>query len=253
LVELLVVISIIAILLMIMAPTSRMLLMRTEMDICQSNLYHLGTANAQYWADWHTRFMPFRDWVDGNYNDLSLLTNPDRSLVYSYVNNAQFFLCPTFKTVCASNAVRSYVMQHSFCNTHKYWTSATTWEIRTDGWPGGSPWGNGYSLDKLSDVIDPARLMLLSEEATWKVQANGVWYSQFTVNDAHMCCSDWPNRDTIAQFHYPGPGPIDQQIEGKGNVVFVDGHVSPVVTTQTPYVVCQKWYNDPVKAADSGL
>ncbi len=239
LVELLVVISIIAILLMIMAPTSRMLLMRTEMDICQSNLYHLGTANAQYWANNQTQFIPFRQWVVGYYTDLAALTNPSQSLIFSYVNNANYFLCPTFKTVCASNAIRSYVMQHSF-NT-------------TEGWPGGSPWGNGYSLNKLSDVKDPARLMLLSEEATWMVQANGAWYSRFTVNDAHMCCSDWPNRDTIAQFHYPGPGPIDQQIEGKGNVLFIDGHVSPVVTTQTPYVVCQKWYDDPVQAAKAGL
>lgn len=204
LVELLVVISIIAILLTLMAPAARSLVQRTEMDICQSNLHHFGVANG-----------------------------------HRYVANADFYLCPTFKTVCAPNAVRSYVMQHSF-NT-------------TEGWPGGQPWGNGYSLNKLSDVKDPARLMLLSEEATWMVQANGVWYSRFTVNDAHMCCSDWPNRDTIAQFHYPGPGPIDQQIEGKGNVAFVDGHVGAVVTTQTPYVVCQTWYEDPVKAANSGL
>ena len=145
LVELLVVISIIAILLMIMAPTSRMLLMRTEMDICQSNLYHLGTANAQYWANNQTQFIPFRQWVVGYYTDLAALTNPSQSLIFSYVNNANYFLCPTFKTVCASNAIRSYVMQHSF-NT-------------TEGWPNGSPWGNGYSLNKLSDVKDS----LLSE------------------------------------------------------------------------------------------
>jgi len=238
LIELLVVVAIIALLLSIMAPVSRMVILRTEMVTCQSNLHQLGIANGRYLADNNSRFMPFRQWIVGGYTDINSLASSS-SLIYKYVENARFFLCPTFKTVCASNAIRSYVMQHSFSDT--------------EGWYNGNPWGNRYSINVVADVKDPSRLMLLSEEATWMVQADGVWYSRYTVNDAHLCCSDWPNRDTISQFHYPGPGDIDKQIKGLGNVLFVDGHVRPVITTQTPYVICQTWYDNPALASQAGL
>lgn len=231
LVELLVVISIIAILLMIMAPTSRMLLMRTEMDICQSNLHHLGMANAQYLANNHNRFMPHNDWIRGSdYKNLNDIIN---GMIFPYVNNANYFLCPTFKSVCDPAAKRSYVMQHSF---------------NDPGWYS-PPWGNGYTLLTMADVKDPSRLMLLSEEATYIIPG----YSKFTVNDARLRCTDWPNRDSISQFHYPGPGDLDKQVEGVANVVFVDGHVGAYKTMQTPYLVNQNWYEDPVKAADAGF
>jgi prepilin-type N-terminal cleavage/methylation domain-containing protein/prepilin-type processing-associated H-X9-DG protein len=229
LVELLVVVAIIVILLGISAPAMQNAMVFTDLVTCKSNLEQLGIASTMYIAEHRNRFMPFRKWIVGNYTDIRALTDPNRSLIFPYIQNADFFLCPTFKQVCASNAIRSYVMQHSFGCTEWYWNE------RGD-------WANGYSLDKPSHVKDPARLGIITEEATWKVQVDGTWYSRYQVNDAHLVCPDWPNRDTIAQFHMPGPGPIDQQIEGVGNVVFVDGHVEHVLTTQTPYVVSQNWY-----------
>ena len=230
LVELLVVIAIIVILLSISAPAMQNALTFTDLVTCKSHLQQLGMASSTYVAEHNNRFMPFRKWIAGDYRDVNALTDPNRSLIYPYIQNADFFLCPTFKQVCASDAVRSYVMQHSFgC---------------TENWYNANDWGNGYSIDKTSHVSNPALLGIITEEATYKVQANGVWYSQYQVNDAHLVCPDWPRRDTIAQFHMPGPGPIDKQIEGVGNVVFVDGHVEHIITTQTPYVISQKWYMD---------
>ena len=228
LVELLVIIAIIAILLSIVTPALTTALLRVDMTTCQSNLHQLGVAHLSYVADNKHRFVPFRKWVAGNYTDKAALCDPTRSLIYPYIGIPEFFLCPTFTQVCASNAVRSYVMQHSFGDT--------------EGWYNANNWGNGYSIDTPAQVKEASRLGLVTEEATYKVQANGVWYSQYQVNDAHLVCPDWPARDTIAQFHYPGPGDVDKQIIGVGNVTFVDGHVDDVVTTQTPYVVSQKWY-----------
>ena len=225
LVELLVVIAVIAILMTIIAPTLRSVTLRTEMVICKSNLHHLGIGLAAYQAAHDNRFMPFRKWILGNYTDRSGIRN---GLIWPYVQDLDFFLCPTFKKVCAPNAVRSYVMQHSFGDYER--------------WYNRNNWGNGYSIDTIVQVKDPSRLGIVTEEATYKVHVGSTWYSRFQVNDAHLVCPDWPNRDTIAQFHYPGPGPLDQQIEGVGNVTFVDGHVEDVHTTQTPYVISQKWY-----------
>ena len=228
LVELLVVIAIIAVLLSLLAPTFHATLLRVDMITCKSNLEQLGVAQMCYVADHNNRFVPFRKWIDGDYTDKAALCDPSRSLIYPYIQSPDFFLCPTFKQVCASNAVRSYVMQHSFGDYQKWWDD--------------QPWGNGYSIDTTVQVKAPSRLGIVTEEATYKVQADGVWYSQYPVNDAHLVCPDWPNRDTIAQFHYPGPGAIDKQITGVGNVTFVDGHVEHVITKQTPYVVSQNWY-----------
>jgi len=228
LIELLVVVAVIALLLSMMAPIMPRIFALVEKDTCQSNLHQLGIAHSAYLAEYRNRFVPFRWWIAGGYTDIAALANPAQSRIYPYVQNARFFLCPTFRKVCAPNAVRSYVMQHSFGDT--------------EGWYNGAAWGNGYSIDSVVQVKDPSRLCIVTEEATWMVHVGDTWYSRYAVNDAHLVTPDWPNRDTIAQFHYPGPGPIDQQIEGVGNVDFVDGHVAPVVTTQTPYVISQNWY-----------
>jgi len=225
LIEMLVVMAVIAILATIAVPTLRSMILRGEMVMCQSNLHHLGLGLSAYQAEHNNRFMPFRKWILGNYTDRNGIRN---GLIWPYVQHLDFFLCPTFKKVCASNAVRGYVMQHSFGDT--------------EGWYNSNNWGNGYSIDTMLQVKDPSRLGIVTEEATYMVWGDGVQYSRWSVNDAHLVCPDWPYRDTIAQFHYPGPGSIDKQIIGVGNVTFVDGHVEDVVTTQTPYVISQKLY-----------
>ena len=79
----------------------------------------------------------------------------------------------------------------------------------------------------------------MTEEATWKIPN----FSKFTMNDAHLVAPDWPNRDTMANFHFPGEGDIVSQIEGVANVSFIDGHVDYNTTDLTPYVLTQTWYD----------
>lgn len=223
LVELLVIIAIIGILLSILAPVMPRIILRTEMTICQSNLGQLGKVQAAYLADHNNRFMPFRHWIKGsNYSDRNGIRT---GLVWPYVENFDFFLCPTFKKVCDPSAVRSYVMTWNFGCWETYWFGGT--------------WGEGRSIDTMAQVKDPSRLGIMTEEATWKIPN----FSKFTMNDAHLVAPDWPNRDTMANFHFPGEGDIRSQIEGVANVCFIDGHVDYNTTEKTPYVLTQKWYD----------
>lgn len=223
LIELLVIISIIAILLSIVAPTLEMALLRVDVITCKSNLHHIGIGLSNYQSSHGNRFMPFRHWIRGDdYRDLNGLHT---GLIYPYVQNDDFFLCPTFREACDPTAVRTYVMTWNFGCTETYW-----WNLGN--------WGEGKSIDTILQVKDPSRLGIVTEEATYKIPG----YSTFTMNDAHLVAPDWPNRDTMANFHYPGPGDLPQQIEGVANVVFVDGHVDQNTTEKTPYVLTQKWY-----------
>jgi len=223
LVELLVIVAIIAILLSLLAPSFTAILLRVEMVNCQSNLHQIGVALSQYQSAHDNRFMPFRQWIRGGwYTDRNGLHD---GLIYPYVLNDEFFLCPTFKRACDPAAVRSYVMTWNFGCTETYW-----WNL--------GDWGEGKSIDTVLQVKNPAALGIVTEEATYTIPG----YSTFTMNDAHLVAPDWPYRDTMANFHYPGAGDIRTQIEGVANVVFVDGHVDFNTTDKTPYVLTQKWY-----------
>ena len=223
LIELLVVVAIIGALLALLAPVFPQSVMRSEMVICQSNLHQLGLASTAYLGEHRMRFMPFRYWIKGNsYTDMNGIRT---GLIYPYIENVHFFLCPTFKAVCDPAAVRSYVMTWNFGCWETYWFNGD--------------WAQPDSIDTLAQVKYPERLGIITEEATWKIPG----YSTYTMNDAHLVAPDWPRRDTMSNFHYPGPGNIVTQIEGVANVVYIDGHVSNNTTDKTPYVLTQKWYD----------
>jgi len=223
LIEMLVVVFIIGCLLAMLSPIFSQSFKRGDMVVCQSNLHQLGIASTAYLSENKTRFMPFRKWIVGsNYTDINGIRN---GLIFPFITNINFFLCPTFKNVCDPLAVRSYVMTWNFGCTESYWFNGD--------------WAQPDSIDYLSQVKYPERLGIITEEATYTIPN----YSTYTMNDAHLVAPDWPRRDTMANFHYPGTGEIRIQIEGVANVVYVDGHVSFNTTDLTPYVLTQKWYD----------
>jgi len=127
LVELLVVISIIALLIAILLPTLRKAKESANSVACQSNLKQLGTAFIMFAQD-HQNHLPGnqfdrgnpvewkRDWLTG---PTSLATGtPNSGTIYAYIKNHKVYRCPslidtTYATGANSNGVFDYSVFNS--------------------------------------------------------------------------------------------------------------------------------------------
>lgn len=202
LVEMLAVIAIIALLVMMLAPTFSRTLQITEVTVCGSNLQKLSSGVNGYLSANQDHFPSSRDWIvpgGGRTWDQSgdHLRN---GTLWPFVQSEGVYLCPTFATVCgASRAYRSYSMNY---NLGSYPTCPPAWS-RQD-------------MVRLVAVDDPAGIMVLSDENPW--QTDGI--NRAEINDGFLL--SWSQADSIGTYHLPPGGDLDY---GVSAVVFVDGHV----------------------------
>ncbi|OHB50722.1 MAG: hypothetical protein A2Y10_18675 [Planctomycetes bacterium GWF2_41_51] len=256
LVELLVVISIIALLLAVMMPALSKAREQGRTVVCASNLKNYGLAINMYsnsndgsscdtfWLySYKTLSKTGRDSCPGACRWHYDKDIPDGSL-WSYLKNKDVHLCPTFRNFAQSgglNACPNKIAHNStlkFAANYSYSVNVSL----TRKLPLQSPY---HSL-KLTNVRRPAQCLAFSEENLWTIGKKGIQYDEnhhparagdgdytysgAVLNDNLLFMSAWRDFkdrgvDNIATYHKVSTAKRD---EGMGNIIYVDGHVKAV-------------------------
>ena len=251
LIELLIVIGIIALLMAIMVPALNRAKEHANNVVCQSNLKQYGIASRMYLDDNDGCFASPHFWLFAERfaEDGILKFNPDAGcqwcneenwrelqddnqmgFMWPYFKNAKLHLCPTFKgyakvrgqeeTACenADNPQYSY-SQNMFLGI-----DGDNYIDEEAGDPWVPYWGNKTTALKENQVIHPANIFHFSEENMWLIPDQ----SDTVLNDTALLIKPTAvGSDAFATYHFCPSGDVDQ-LKGKANIVFVDGHVGSI-------------------------
>lgn len=207
LIELLVVIAIIVLIAGLLLPVLAKSRELGRRSICISNLKQFGLADSMYASDFEGWYPSSDAWVKFPHTWSSSDTTPLKNgAYYRYINNTEIFKCPTFMRVCkVPNATRSYSMNHMI----QYVVDAHT----------------PVPVKHRDQVKIPSRFLLITEEnpSLTLPGFGGI------MNDPRI--RGHVAHNAIASYH--GVGRETTSTDGRGNVLFADGHVESCKYTET--------------------
>lgn len=246
LVELLVVVSIIAILLAILIPSLRRAKEQANCVICKSNLRNYGLAGAMYLEANNNKFPHPKTCVDGRetfepFGTAYLAQHPKacrwhddeveaKGPFWSYLQAKGVHVCPTFAAI-SRNRGKNHPEHDTILNipinprntyTMNGFLSAGDEYEDLSHKPG--------QMAKLTDVKHPAQTLFVAEENIWIIYnkdlgrgyKDEINVSLSALNDMFFGPAMYGNGDSIATFH---KAPDSKLNKGLSNVLFVDGHV----------------------------
>jgi prepilin-type N-terminal cleavage/methylation domain-containing protein/prepilin-type processing-associated H-X9-DG protein len=261
LVELLVVISIIALLLSILMPSLQKAKLGAQEIVCRSNLKQYSLAATMYLGDnayvfpnaWDAIFKSRYEighptscrWHDESMNP-SHRTDLQGAL-WKYIGGfGKVHYCPTFAGLA------------KFGKTHKDHIASIPIEplfcYSMNAFLGGFESGVHSLVIKSSQVKNPAEVFLFAEENCWpyEIDPSRPFYKRYqdTLNDNALCgapllpskAEAWtysrsqppPYLDAFGSYHKTT---MRRRNEGKANAVFVDGHAQLVEPDRTYYYI----------------
>ncbi|MEM1355329.1 MAG: prepilin-type N-terminal cleavage/methylation domain-containing protein [Planctomycetota bacterium] len=232
LIELLIVISIIALLIAILLPALRSARVSAKNIQCSSNLKQLGIAQFAYTGDNKDQFTAPLQWVwagaqlsDGSpfpladFKDPTDLTGVYEGTLFPYVNDVtDIYLCPI-----AADRITPDTFKPSWINDRLARNYVQNWNLGPSGVYPDVPWPR--EALNMGTVTKPSDLVMFTEENSFRIPG----YSNFTMNDGNLLgrfgSGGSPNVDCFASFHNVNGNDLTS---GDANAVFVDGHVEYV-------------------------
>ena len=225
LIELLVVIAIIALLLAILMPSLKMAKEKAKSILCKTNLKSYHLAMTLYLNDHETKYpYSFTSLINGSppgdsvgcqwhNKNIDPGVNPQYAgPLYFYLETMKTSLCPTFvgfaKQSGHTSCAVEYNPQYSYSQNNFLGTS-------------------GGVLKEGQITRSPDNVLMFVEETIWKFNdpVTGTKFAWYTLNDTCFMPryqGDHNFGDTIATYHGTSTAKPN---EGKGNTVFIDGHV----------------------------
>lgn len=235
LIELLVVIAIIALLLSILLPSLKLAKEKAKTILCKNNLKNYHLAMKMYLHDNGSKYpVSFISLFDGRakpglqsvqgqcqWHDrrISPESNPGYAgVLWPYLQTMKTSLCPTFKNFAKhsghTNCAVDFDPQYSYSQNH---------------FLGGTIGGKPIGVMKETQVKGTDHVLVFVEETIWTINepaGNRALAPEHILNDTGF----WPRHpgdgvfpgDTIATYHGTS---TSKPNKGKGNTVFVDGHV----------------------------
>ena len=231
LIELLVVIAIISLLLSVMIPSLILVKEKAKSILCKANLKNYGLIMKMYLNDNNSEYPESQySLVDGRGNGalpdivtlnpclwhdprISPEANPGYAgVLWPYLETMKSCLCLTFgkfaKYSGHTTCITPFEPQYSYSQNYFLGSSA--------------------GVMKESQVVNPNGILIFVEETIWKISTPAPYtaLANYILNDTSLVARHpmdfaFPG-DTIATYHETSTAKPD---EGKGNGVFVDGHV----------------------------
>ena len=271
LIELLVVIAIIAVLMGILLPAMKKAKELGQGAVCKANLKNFGLAIAMYTDDNDDKFCPPEScyfnsvqpygvesgltsplhlrWCNG---DVNLRDHPEfGGYLYPYFKEARAFICPAFKSYTSQHSEDHFFQDYgSQLNIYKPWYNYT---MNAYLGSGSSSVAN-IGVKRRSEVRRPAETFSFVEEScyvdtqynisglndTFMVPGDDImvarWLSHASAQGSYLLVKPGPEGvgepfwDVVAGFHH---APSGNPYGGKGNCVFLDGHVSAHSRSET--------------------
>jgi prepilin-type N-terminal cleavage/methylation domain-containing protein len=243
LVELLVVISIIAMLLAVLMPALSKVREQARTVVCSTNLKNYGPAVAMYAQDNDGKF-PTKRWL---FSEATVqagiktgkclescrwhygVDTPDGDL-WKYIKDKNVNMCPTYKNFAMAGGLNSCPNKgkHSTGRTGKAMDFSPVYSYAMNAAVAG--WRTGTM--KLADVRLPGTCMVFAEENLWAIgagerkKANPAYtYSNSILNDNLLDIEYNVVADNIGTFHKVA---VSNRNEGFADCIFVDGHVATI-------------------------
>ncbi|MCD6394008.1 MAG: type II secretion system protein [Planctomycetes bacterium] len=241
LIELLVVIAIIAMLLAILVPSLQLVKERAQFIICKTNLRSYGLAMKLYLNEHDDKYpesktsmfngdvggtnglpvIPWRcQWHDER---ISPENNPGfAGPLWEYMDSQKAHMCPTFKKFAKVHGADHPGHNASIPIKPQYAYSQNAFM------------GRSYGVLKESQVINSAETLVWVEETIWLIPNWAGWVLNDTCFFSRHQDDNPQWGDFIATYHGTS---IAKPNDGKGNAVFVDGHVElldPYYTVDLP-------------------
>lgn len=232
LIEMLVVVAVLMLLMAILAPMFASVTEYVRVIVCKARVHQLLIAFGRYAVDNNGGLTGHRFWV-GN-SDWTDPNHVQQGTLWKYTGDADLYWCPSFLAAARANGYLT-------AGFTSYRTYSMNWNIYdTDGW------GNTENIQNMRQISDAAELLVFAEENPWTPTydpgKSGMTVAWFTLNDASLCASDWPNRDSLATFHYPPGGNVNKGLSVCG---FADGNVRMGYTMDTLALCLQRVYPKP--------
>lgn len=236
LVELLVVISIIAILLAVLIPSLNKAKETAKRIVCSNHLKTFGMANAAYATQFNGAYVPVR-YKDTPYNGAWVSNRAFRKLLeldkYLKTEDLQIdgsillydlpnaYLCPSDKI---SMIKKNRFFRDGAYVLLSYGYNYTEWAIQGQ-W---DPW-SGYPADaghKATNVKQPSTKLAFTDSVDWWVCWNGADYAGTETGHNVDICWDKIGQQNISKYKSGNlHGPIIYRHNEGANVAFYDGHV----------------------------
>ncbi len=250
LIELLVVIAIIAILAAILFPVFQSVRENARAITCASNLKQIGLAMTQYTQDADESF------PRGQYQDAARNYLDWQNAIYPFVKNGAatgnaggtpvfngkggVWSCPDFP----SDAVDEYAANMDICHP-TFMPTPVSLALVT------SP-SDLVEVMEEGQGVDGGHPLIASEEYYWTDYANNGSATNFVLRPADFTDPNYAKdlqydydealKPGAAEANYPAPPDMPRyRHRGRGNVLYVDGHVKAVAKSQMSGAV--GWYN----------
>ncbi len=233
LIELLVVIAIIALLMAILMPALQRARKQVRGILCRSNLNQYGLAARMYLDDNEGSFPYSYTWLykDAHraagcrWHDASKNLNLHPELcgeMWPYLKDRDIHMCPEFNIVarmrgCNACSGTTIPIEPQYSYSMNSYINPSVWTVNRV--PAESRTGI-EKVRKESQVKNPARVFLFSEENTWSIPG----LSLAAINDNNLLSTP-RGTDCFATYHSAPSGDLNK---GFANAVFVDSHVEQV-------------------------
>lgn len=243
LIELLVVIAIIAMLLAIVVPSLARAKEAAKNLICKSNLKSLGAASLAYLGDNDGKFTGsmwniYKEGVistgscQWHTKSLSPWNTPaNAGPLWGYINDPKVLLCPTFVSIQKLWHYQlvptcKIPMEPQFAFSQNAFLGIPITTNLVNGVP------KVYGVLRITEVSNPSQTLFWTEETTWQIEkpiGSGNFLNSAVLNDTNFMARHPKDPfgslgDAIATYHGI-PTAVERRNDGRGDVVFLDGHV----------------------------